>query len=69
MVTCGLPGALLTPLGTNSHSRAPVPGSMAIVVPYDVVTTITSRVRPPTGTACSSIADESAIPSIVTTRS
>ena len=69
VVTCGLPGEALTPRGTNSHSLAPVAGSIAIVLPYEVVTAIRSRTRPPTSTSLSSTADESAIPLICTVRS
>ena len=54
--------------GVYSHSFAPVPGSIAIVFPYVVVTTITSRARPRAMTPCSSIAEESTVPSMWTTR-
>ena len=54
--------------GTNSHSFAPVPGSIAIVRPYVVVTKMTSRTRLPTRTPWSSTADESTVPSTWTRR-
>ena len=47
--------------GRTPTAAAPVPGSSAIVRPYVVVTTITSRRRPPIEHRCSSIADESTV--------
>ena len=54
--------------GTYSQSFAPVPGSIATVRPYVVVTTTTSRTRPRIRIACSSIGAESTVPSRWTRR-
>src|SRR6201995_1882983 len=48
--------------GVNSHSLAPLRASRANVRPYVVVMIATSRERPLTVTACSSIADGSTVP-------
>ena len=48
--------------GVNSQSMAPVRASSANVRPYVVVMIATSRERPLTVRACSSIADESTVP-------
>src|SRR5882757_10726508 len=68
VVICAEPATDRYELGVNSHSCLPVPGSIAIVLPYVVVTKIASRTRPPILTACSSTAEQSTVPSMCTTR-
>ena len=57
VVNCALPIYEWMSAGVNSHSRLPLPGSIASVRPYVVVNTITSRLRPPTVTPANSIAE------------